>query len=87
MWKAFVSPYRSALQVSRNSIRYVYRSRFCFFNSSGTDGIGIFIAMDIILHLIEQAEDLSNRRLDIMGIVNQLLLHRPNAVQTEVELI
>jgi protein tyrosine phosphatase len=64
----------------------------CLFNinslvlfSSGTGRTGTYIAVDIIIHLLNQSiNNLSTMKLDIMGIVNQLKHDRINMVQTSV---
>ncbi len=67
----------------------------CLFNinslvlfSSGTGRTGTYIAVDIIIHLLNQStNDLSRMKLDIMSIVNQLKHERINIVQTSVRFI
>ncbi|CAF4544917.1 unnamed protein product, partial [Rotaria sp. Silwood2] len=52
--------------------------------SSGTGRTGTYIAIDIILHLLDQPnEQLERMQLDIMGVVNQLRHDRAKMVQTE----
>ncbi|CAF1019835.1 unnamed protein product [Adineta ricciae] len=51
--------------------------------SSGTGRTGTYIAIDIIIHLLNQSNvDLSTMKLDVMGIVNQLKHERIHMVQT-----
>ncbi|CAM2716895.1 unnamed protein product [Rotaria socialis] len=52
--------------------------------SSGTGRTGTYIAVDIIIHLLDQSnEQLATMNLDVMGIVNQLKHDRVKLVQTK----
>ncbi|CAF4985317.1 unnamed protein product, partial [Rotaria socialis] len=51
---------------------------------SGTGRTGTYIAVDIIIHLLDQSnEQLATMNLDVMGIVNQLKHDRVKLVQTK----
>ncbi len=53
--------------------------------SSGTGRTGTYIAVDIIIHLLNQSmNNLQGMKLDVMGIVKQLKHDRINMVQTPV---
>ena len=50
----------------------------------GTGRTGTFIAMNIIIDLINESDDLSMLTLDLMGIVHRLRLDRTKLVEREV---
>ncbi len=56
----------------------------CYF-SAGVGRTGTYIAVDIIMRLIDQSKDrISTMELDVMGIVYKLREDRAKMVQTKV---